>query len=136
VFFSRLIIPAERLQCYFKHFSYISDAWILRWFQITCLYNHLVQVNCYFYDLFFCLCIITYQDPVLQRYFSSTFLRTNSVFLSQQISISQISAKQTNFYPCLTIGIIVNCYVYVWTNIRFCRVCSLSNGFFSRNRKL
>jgi hypothetical protein len=26
VFFSRLIIPAERLQCYFKHFSYISDA--------------------------------------------------------------------------------------------------------------
>jgi hypothetical protein len=31
--------------------------------------------------------------PVLQHYFSSTFQRTNNVFLSQQISISQISAK-------------------------------------------
>jgi hypothetical protein len=33
--------------------------------------------------------------PVHLNCFSSTFQRTNSVFLSQQISISQISAKRT-----------------------------------------
>ena len=31
----------------------------------------------------------------MSNYFSSTFQRTNSIFLSQQISISQILAKQT-----------------------------------------
>jgi hypothetical protein len=32
---------------------------------------------------------------VLLQYFNSTFLRMNSFFLSQQVSLSQISAKQT-----------------------------------------
>jgi hypothetical protein len=50
-------------------------------------------------------------DPVLQHYFNNTFQRTNSVFLSRQIRVSQISAKRTGQY------IFWHIYIDVYTKI-------------------
>ena len=49
------------------------------------------------HNFFYPLQLATFDNisPVLQHYFSNTFQRTNTAFLSQQISISQISAKRT-----------------------------------------
>jgi hypothetical protein len=46
---------------------------------------------------------------ILQHYFNSTFQQTNSIFLSQQISINQISAKQTVF--CGSEGVLYQWYI-------------------------
>jgi hypothetical protein len=50
--------------------------------------------------------------PVLTHCFSSNFQRTNNVFLSQQINVSQISAKRTAWN--------VECYIHPWMDLREC----------------